>query len=226
MIDYAVDDLDALVTRLQAKGIEILKRGDDANGRFAWVLDPEGNKIELWEPKRAAAAKGAVKGPYPTMAPVEQYRIADRQVEIALARSAAPPSISADAEVLVLGDGGYEVAVLDRGLRRYPILESQAARPELLQSTGCPQRIASVHRAHEVGPGRSHQAANHGKSSRGLRSPSIHAAGGWIVFLHAFEGRLRERRCGRPMASSRDVFRAAWPDCHMGRRIRGFAGPR
>ncbi len=52
MIDYAVDDMDAIVARLTAKGVEILKRSDDANGRFAWVLDPEGNKVELWEPKK------------------------------------------------------------------------------------------------------------------------------------------------------------------------------
>src|SRR5262249_22606584 len=49
--------------------------------------------------------------PYPAMAPIAQYRIADPQDEIALARSAAPPSISADAEVLVLGNQGYETAV-------------------------------------------------------------------------------------------------------------------
>ena len=48
---------------------------------------------------------------YPAMAPVEQYRIASPQDEIALARSAAPPSISADAQILVLGKGGYETAV-------------------------------------------------------------------------------------------------------------------
>src|SRR5215468_3572192 len=51
------------------------------------------------------------KTAYPQMAPVEQYRIASREDEIALARSAAPPSISADAEVLVLGSRGYETAV-------------------------------------------------------------------------------------------------------------------
>jgi hypothetical protein len=48
---------------------------------------------------------------YQAMAPVAQYRIADPQEEIALARSAAPPAISADAEVLVLGSQGYETAV-------------------------------------------------------------------------------------------------------------------
>jgi catechol 2,3-dioxygenase-like lactoylglutathione lyase family enzyme len=52
MIDYAVDDMDALLVRLRAKGVAILKRDDnDPNGRFAWILDPEGNKVELWEPK-------------------------------------------------------------------------------------------------------------------------------------------------------------------------------
>ncbi len=51
------------------------------------------------------------KTPYPSMAPVEQYLIEDRSAEIALARSAAPESISRDAEVMVLGRHGYETAV-------------------------------------------------------------------------------------------------------------------
>ena len=51
------------------------------------------------------------KASYPTMAPLEQYLIADRNAEIALARSAAPESISRSAEVLVLGRHGYETAV-------------------------------------------------------------------------------------------------------------------
>ena len=50
------------------------------------------------------------KQPYATMAPLEQYRM-DRDAEIALARSAAPDSISRDAEVLVLGRDGFETAV-------------------------------------------------------------------------------------------------------------------
>ena len=48
--------------------------------------------------------------PYPIMAPFEQY-LMDRKAEIALARSAAPESISRDAEILVLGRQGYETAV-------------------------------------------------------------------------------------------------------------------
>lgn len=51
------------------------------------------------------------KAPYPTMAPLEQYLVPDRNAEIALARSAAPASVSSDAEVLVLGRHGYETAV-------------------------------------------------------------------------------------------------------------------
>jgi hypothetical protein len=49
--------------------------------------------------------------PYPNMAPVEQYLMEDRGAEIALAKSAAPPSISDDAEVMVLGRQGYQAAI-------------------------------------------------------------------------------------------------------------------
>ena len=53
MINFAVDDMDAIVARLTAKGVPILKRDDgDTFGRFAWIQDPDGTKIELWQPKR------------------------------------------------------------------------------------------------------------------------------------------------------------------------------
>ncbi len=51
------------------------------------------------------------KTPYPSMAPLDQYLMPDRNAEIALARSAAPEAISRDADVLVLGQHGYETAV-------------------------------------------------------------------------------------------------------------------
>src|SRR5262249_6238671 len=51
------------------------------------------------------------KAPYPKMAPLEQYLMDDRGAEIALAQSAAPETISRDAEVLVLGHHGYETAI-------------------------------------------------------------------------------------------------------------------
>jgi catechol 2,3-dioxygenase-like lactoylglutathione lyase family enzyme len=51
MIDFAVDDLDAFVARLQRNGVTVLKRDDsDPTGKFAWILDPDGTKIELWQP--------------------------------------------------------------------------------------------------------------------------------------------------------------------------------
>jgi hypothetical protein len=59
----------------------------------------------------SAACAQPAKSPYPTMAPIEQYLSKTPADEVALARSAAPPSISADAEVLVLGGRGYETAV-------------------------------------------------------------------------------------------------------------------
>jgi predicted enzyme related to lactoylglutathione lyase len=51
MINYAVDDLDAFLARIAAKGVKVLKRDDsDPSGKFAWIMDPEGNKLELWQP--------------------------------------------------------------------------------------------------------------------------------------------------------------------------------
>lgn len=56
MINFAVDDLDAFIARLASKGVTILKRDDsDPNGRFAWILDPDGTKIELWQAKTPTA---------------------------------------------------------------------------------------------------------------------------------------------------------------------------
>ena len=55
MINFAVDDMDAFLKKLEAKGVKVLGRDDsDPNGRFAWIMDPEGTKIELWQEKKAA----------------------------------------------------------------------------------------------------------------------------------------------------------------------------
>jgi predicted enzyme related to lactoylglutathione lyase len=50
MIDFAVDDLDAILLKLKAKGVAAIKRHSDPTGSFAWILDPDGTKIELWQP--------------------------------------------------------------------------------------------------------------------------------------------------------------------------------
>ena len=55
MIDFAVDDLPAFLDRLKAKGVAVIERDDsNASGKFAWIIDPDGTKIELWEPKPTA----------------------------------------------------------------------------------------------------------------------------------------------------------------------------
>ncbi|MGB7267424.1 MAG: VOC family protein [Terracidiphilus sp.] len=51
MVNFRVDDLDELLKQLTAAGVRIdPKREDYAYGKFAWIWDPEGNRVELWEP--------------------------------------------------------------------------------------------------------------------------------------------------------------------------------
>jgi predicted enzyme related to lactoylglutathione lyase len=60
MINYRVDDLAGLLASLSAAGVEILKGPEsDDNGSFAWIVDPDGNKVELWEPKAGEEASTA-----------------------------------------------------------------------------------------------------------------------------------------------------------------------
>jgi predicted enzyme related to lactoylglutathione lyase len=51
MINYRVEDLAALLEALRAEGCHVLDQTDDSEyGKFGWVIDPEGNKVELWQP--------------------------------------------------------------------------------------------------------------------------------------------------------------------------------
>jgi predicted enzyme related to lactoylglutathione lyase len=51
MVNYRVADLHALVAALRAEGCNVLEKVDESEfGKFAWVMDPDGNKVELWEP--------------------------------------------------------------------------------------------------------------------------------------------------------------------------------
>jgi len=56
MINLRVDDLDGMIAQLGEKGIEVLGRQDEDYGNFAWILDCDGVKIELWQQKGAAPA--------------------------------------------------------------------------------------------------------------------------------------------------------------------------
>jgi predicted enzyme related to lactoylglutathione lyase len=51
MINYRVTNLDRMLDQLRGHGIAIEKVEDYDYGRFAWIIDPEGNRVELWEPK-------------------------------------------------------------------------------------------------------------------------------------------------------------------------------
>jgi len=51
MINYRVDDLGSLLKALRDEGCNVLEKTDDSEyGKFGWVIDPEGNKVELWQP--------------------------------------------------------------------------------------------------------------------------------------------------------------------------------
>ena len=51
MINYRVADLQALMQTLRSEGCNVLEKTDDSEyGKFGWVIDPEGNKVELWQP--------------------------------------------------------------------------------------------------------------------------------------------------------------------------------
>ena len=51
MINYRVDNLAEMLEQLRAGGVEVIQGPESAeNGKFAWIMDPDGNKVELWEP--------------------------------------------------------------------------------------------------------------------------------------------------------------------------------
>jgi predicted enzyme related to lactoylglutathione lyase len=51
MVNYRVEDLRALLAALKEEGCDVLEKVDESEyGKFGWVMDPEGNKVELWEP--------------------------------------------------------------------------------------------------------------------------------------------------------------------------------
>ena len=54
MLNFRVDDLDGLLAQLESAGVRIdPQRQDESYGRFAWIWDPEGNRVELWQPPAA-----------------------------------------------------------------------------------------------------------------------------------------------------------------------------
>ena len=165
--------------------------------------------------------------PYPAMAPVADYLMADRNAEIALARSAAPASVSADAEVLVLGPKGYVSAAPgkngfvclasrswfsgfnDDGFwnpkENGPICFNRQAARSVLPTflTRTTWAMAGVSRLEPAGVGPARPCSTPGKSPR---------PGGRFPHLHDVQGRLSRRRPARPVAPAPDVLHPAHPD--------------
>jgi predicted enzyme related to lactoylglutathione lyase len=52
MLNYIVDDLDSTLKELREEGVQVDERVEEYDyGKFGWIMDPDGNRIELWEPK-------------------------------------------------------------------------------------------------------------------------------------------------------------------------------
>jgi predicted enzyme related to lactoylglutathione lyase len=58
MLNFRVDNLDEILASLKAQGVQVIDKVEEYEyGRFDWILDPEGNKVELWEPAGEAGQK-------------------------------------------------------------------------------------------------------------------------------------------------------------------------
>jgi hypothetical protein len=161
----------------------------------------------MWE----AHAQDA-KTPYPNMVPLEQY-LTERNTEIALARSAAPKSISRDAEVMVLGRHGYEIAaqgkngfvrMAERSWNRRPrFLESQAAGSDLLQSARRAILSSTHDQENRVGAGRTIQSADVRGPQTAFDKKELPALEtGAMCYMTSKQGYLSDR----DGASAADVF--------------------
>ncbi len=175
------------------------------------------------------------KTPYPSMAPLDQYLMA-RDAEIALARSAAPESISKDAEIMVLGQHGYETAVkgkngfvciVERGwtagiddpsfwnpkLRGPLCLNAAAARSYLPRTIKKTDLILAGRSKAQMFEGL--RAALDKKEVAGDRAR--------CDLLHVVQARVLERPIWT-LASAHDVLRSTDGACALGCRLAGLAG--
>ncbi len=61
--NFRVRDLDAMLAQLRTKGVEVAEQAQDMEGvgRFGWVTDPEGNRVELWQPAAPPASRAAAR---------------------------------------------------------------------------------------------------------------------------------------------------------------------
>ena len=157
------------------------------------------------------------KTPYPSMAPLEQYMIADRNEEIktgaeCCARFHLRRCRSLGPRTTWLRNGHQRQerfrvrrgAILDVPVRRTGILEPQAAGPDLLQSVGCTNHPANHYQADRVGIGWTVQSSDY-RWYQGIREERIAGSGTGRNVLHDVEQRL-PKRLRRALASAFDVL--------------------
>ncbi len=163
---------------------------------------------------RAQVEKAA---PYPAMAPLDQYLIPDENAEIALARSAAPASISDAAEVMVLRRDGYATAV--KGANGFLcIVERSWANPSdasdfwnpKMRAPTCYNRGSRKHFSaylsyeDQAGTRRKIESGDRRGNRVGTREERTAPACAWSDVLHDVEATVSERR-RQELASTRDV---------------------
>ncbi|HTE49711.1 MAG TPA: VOC family protein [Kofleriaceae bacterium] len=147
MINYRVDDLTALLAQLKSNGVEIVKGPDtDDNGIFAWVMDPDGNKVELWEPKDMKALGLPIEC-------VEHDEIALLPVLIEVAEGDGVPAHVPSSLVLVRPVGAptevesswtSKCRARARGLRRREHCRNQSRNTMGRELLGAPRPLAAA----------------------------------------------------------------------------------
>jgi hypothetical protein len=155
-----------------------------------------------------ATAQNATAATYPSMAPLDQYLMEDRNSEIALARSAAPESISRDAEVLVLGRHGYETAI--RGKNGFVCIVQRSWTAPIDDQEDGPDT------------GWTHESSDDRGHRRRHRHKRIARDGSRSYVLHAFQAGLLERS-RRTLASPPNVFLFTNRPCCVGSGSAGFS---
>ena len=176
------------------------------------------------------------KSAYPTMAPIDQYLIADRDAEIALARTAAPKSISDDAEVLVLGRDGYTTAV--KGGNGFVCLVERAfaastdfseywnpknRSPICLNAAAARTNLPLVEMKAKLVLAGKIEGGDRTSGHIGVGQQGAAAAGARRDVLHDVEAAVLERR-SRELASTPDVVCSRPGGSKLGSECGGLAG--
>lgn len=167
---------------------------------------------------------------YPKMAPIDQYLMADREAEIALARSAAPESIAREAEVQVLGRLGFETAgkgkngfvcIVGRSWTSAADEDYWDPKVRVRECGSCTFLPPAHQQNHQLGPGGTYASSGERGHRSRHRQKRAAADGIWSDVLHDVEARIR---WGQPptLAFAPHVFLFKHRSSSMGSEFAGF----